>query len=284
MIDLAASSIPTLDEFMAAPPADVARVAPPSMVYAAAGTRRSAAMAGFSSSSDAFAEWSRVEMLEACKLIFAFGVQHLFTILAAPSQFREVGRYRERLIAWLTWGLTGTEARHDFKQLGWRVRVITDETNAALRDIRERVESSSPAASRHTLWFLIVPDAEDPWCWILNAALQAQAHDRAGLIHALYGEDVPLIRLFLGFGKPALSPVLLPPVLADTVHCYWTQRPGYALTDEEFRRILYDFAYLRPTWRADKTGRAEAILSDRAIWQESLISGPGPAAGAILVS
>ena len=90
--------------------------------------------------------------------------------------------------------------------------------------------------------------------------------------------------LYLSFGKPTLAPFLVPPLLAGVVQCYWTQRPGYALSDLEWRQILYDYAYLRPTWTADKTGRAEQILAESGSVGAGTDSGIGHAGGAVLVS
>jgi hypothetical protein len=39
--------------------------------------------------------------------------------------------------------------------------------------------------------------------------------------------------------------------------------------------ILYDYAYLRQTWRQDKTGRAEQALAYRKAWEQAGILGMG---------
>ena len=60
----------------------------------------------------------------------------------------------------------------------------------------------------------------------------------------------------------------LPPLLFEEIQCYWTQRPGYSLTEVELRTIFYDRAYLRATWRPDKTGRERDALRHRHAWGE----------------
>ncbi|QDF07567.1 hypothetical protein BHS04_30845 [Myxococcus xanthus] len=67
----------------------------------------------------------------------------------------------------------------------------------------------------------------------------------------------------------------LPPLLQGPMDCYFTQRPGYRLTERELRTVLYDHAYLRRTWRADKTGRAEEAISHRRAWEEGPMVGLG---------
>lgn len=95
----------------------------------------------------------------------------------------------------------------------------------------------------------------------------------------LYGEDIPPASIYLDFSKPVVSPDLLPPYLIGVLHCYWSQQPGYSLDQEQLRTILYDFAYVRPTWQVDKTGRAEQVLAQRKVWEQRRIIGLGKRVG-----
>ena len=63
-------------------------------------------------------------MIACFELFFRFGVRHIFNTLIRPNQFAEVGRYRERLLDWLDWGVAGPEALADYARLGWRVRLL----------------------------------------------------------------------------------------------------------------------------------------------------------------
>jgi hypothetical protein len=272
---------PSLTDFLDAPYADVCSVAPLAMVYAAAGTRRSAALAGLGSHSEEYVSSSRRQMMEACALIFAHGVRHTFTVLASPGQFSEVGRYRARLVDWILWGVNGPEAIQDFARRGWRVRLLTDPSIPELDALQRKLAAAQSASAvdvasgGKTLWFLVVPDADAPWRWALDAIHRSGARTQAEAIRALYGEDIPLISLFLGFGKPVIAPELLPPLLGGAVNCYWSQRPGYQLAEAEFRRILYDHAFVRSTWQADKSGRGEEALATRAAWEAGPVLGLG---------
>lgn len=265
-------------EFLTAPTPAIHWAAPASMVYAAAGTRRAAALAGFASDGEAYAQWSRTQMIDACTLIFAHGVRHLFTILATPGQFAEVGRYRERLLEWIKWGVAGPEALADYRAHGWRVRLIGAHEIEALTETAARVRALPGSADGATLWLWVIPDVDAPWRW-LQAALHRPAQSRAATIETLYGEAVPPVTLYLGFGKPAVADYLLPPLLSGTVHCYWTQRPGYSLTVDELRTILYDYSCARPTWQRDKSGRGEEAVAERARWQQTSILGLGRRVG-----
>lgn len=91
----------TLDEFLAAPRREIMCAAPATMIYAASGTRRQAALAGVDADSEHYVTWSHMQALDAVQLLFDHGVRHVFTLLAGPGQFQEVGAYRTRLLDWI---------------------------------------------------------------------------------------------------------------------------------------------------------------------------------------
>jgi hypothetical protein len=270
------NGIPTLTEFLAAPREAIKPYAPASLVYAAAGTRRSAALAGCAASGDEYARWSHGRMLAVLEMIYAHHVQHVFTIPATPGQFAEVGEYRGSLVRWIEWGVAGDEALAAYARLGWRVRLVSFGV-PELSDANRRLEGLPTAGclQAKTLWYIVVADSDALWGQLLAAAAAAGATTRAAAAAALYGETPPDIDLFLGFGKPVVAPELLPPLLHDKVNCYWTQRPGYRLEEEEFRTILYDHAILRATWQADKSERAAASLHQRRAWEQGPVLGLG---------
>lgn len=107
---------------------------------------------------------------------------------------------------------------------------------------------------------------------------QSKAHKQR-LAQKLYvpfiGEDIPPATLYLALGKPTISLDIIPPLLIGNIQCYWTQQPGYTLTEKQLRTILYDYAYLRRTWREEKLDRAKEALADRPAWEEGPILGLG---------
>lgn len=267
-------------EFLVAPLEALKPFAPQSLVYAAAGTRRAAALAGLPANSEEYIQSSRRQLVAVLQLLFAHHVQHVFTVPATPAQFAEVGIYRRNLVRWIDWGVAGDEALADYIRLGWRVRLLAfgvpelESTQARLAQL--------PSACDHaakTLWYLVVADTNLLWNQLLAAVVNARAGTRAAASHVLYGETIPDITLFLGFGKPVVAPELLPPLLHDKVNCYWTQRPGYQLSENEFRSILYDHAVVRSTWQADKSDRSYAAVADRPAWEQGPILGLGQRLG-----
>lgn len=265
---------PTLETFLAATEAEIAPFAPETLIYAAAGTRRSAALHGLSSTDDAFAQWTHGQMLATCDLIFRHGVRDIFTILATPGQFAEVGPYRQRLVAWIEWAFASEEASAALARYGWKIKLWSGGTIPELRPLEQQTNAASAGASQ-TLWCLAVASVDALWQHILSSVVACQATTQAAAIAACYGQDVAPATLYLGFGKPVLAPDLLSPLLMGKLHCYWTQRPGYRLSEEEFRRILYDRAFLRTTWQTDKTRRGEEALAARAAWERGPILGLG---------
>lgn len=213
-------------------------------------------------------------MLATCDLIFRHGVRHIFTILATPGQFAEVGPYRQQFVDWIRWGFGSSEARTAFARYPWRARLWTDGAVPELLPLQQATIESSTGAEQ-VLWCLVVSDIERLWQQILSAIIAQRATTRAAAIAAYFGCDVPPVTLYLAFGKPVIAPDLLPPLLVDKVQCYWTQRPGYRLSEEELRRILYDYAFVRQTWQADKSTRGENALAQRAAWERGPILGLG---------
>jgi hypothetical protein len=273
------NSPPTREAFLAAPVEQVAQVAPATMIFAPGGTRRRAALAGISPQSEAYAGWSRAQMIECCARWFEHGVQHLFMNVLRPAQLAETGYYRERVLGWLAEGLAGTGPLADYARQGWRVRLLGAELLPELRQAAERLSAATAAAQGPTLWFFVVPTADTPWQWLRSALDGTSTPTTSEMIQRLYGEAVPLATLLVGFGKPLLSPDLVPPLLAGELQCYWTQRPGYDIDAHTMREIIYDYAYLRTTWVPDKSARYDDIAAQRSIWEQRRVLGLGRRVG-----
>lgn len=266
---------PSRDAFLNAPIDEVARLAPKAIVYAAAGTRRSALLAGQSTQNHEFAHWLQAQLLGVTDTIFRHGVEHIFTLAIGPGQFSEVGHYRDRVIEWFETGLLSPEALAGYRRLGCRVRLWGDFGIAPMARIAQRLDEETGDLGPHTLWHLVIPSRDWLWECILSRSQKMNALTRRDAIRAVYGLDLPDVTLYISFGKPVISSDLLPPLLADKVDCYWTQRPGYTLTDQELRFILYDSIYTRSTWRSDKTGRANHVVDMAGLWQRELVLGLG---------
>jgi hypothetical protein len=270
-------AFPSLETFLTAPLDEIRALAPETMIFAAGGTRRSAALAGISTASDEFPRWSRLRMMACFDLLFQHGIRHLISHAIIPDQWHEVtAGYRQSLVRWIDWGLSGAEALADYARLGWRVRLLGTEDLSELADTAGRLEAhTTPDRAAPTLWFTVTPTDTCSWDHLLATVRRSGATTQREAICSLYGEDIPPATLLLGYGKPMLFPATLPPLLLGRLQCYWKQQPGYDLDQATLRTILYDFAHVRKTWRQDKSGRAEQAQAYRAIWEQAPILGLG---------
>lgn len=266
---------PSLASFLAAPAQEVAAVMPPTVIFAAGGTRRSAALAGVAPDTDDTTRVLRERMVACFAQFFHLGARHLFTSMLRPGQLNEVGRYRERLFSWFDWGLAGPEALDDYRRHGWRVRIGGLEALPELRAANERLVAATPPTWEHTLWLYGAPEPGSLWEQTLSAAHATQARTQSELIRGLLGEEVPLAGLYIGFGKPMMTHDIVPLALMGETQCYWVQRPGYEIDEAMVRSIVYDSVYRRRTWREDKSTRYADIEQTRALWESRQVLGIG---------
>jgi len=271
---------PPLGHFLTAPPEQIAAIAPATVIFAPGGTRRSAALAGIAPQSDDYARWSREQMIACAQRFFALGVRHLFMSIMRPRQLAEIGRYRERLLDWIDWGVAGPEALADYRRHGWRTRLLGATSLPELQPAADRLLLETCRQDAPTLWFYAVPEADSTNQWLLDAMRQTTTHSPEQIRQTLYGEEIPPATLYIGFGKPILVPDLLPPLIAGEAQCYWLQRPGYALDDATIRQIFYDCAYLRSTWSQDKSARYHDLETQRELWEQPAVLGLGRRIGA----
>ena len=270
------AEIPSLAEFLAAPDDEVAKVAPKTMIYGAGGTRRQAVFEGIEPWSDDYVRWARERTISTVELIFRHGISNVFTAALKPDNLQEISRYQGQLIERAKWVIAGEESIQDYKRLGWRVRILGVEETSPFHDIAQYLrEVTDTFGNRHTLYWGVVVDVEDPWRHVFAAVRRVQATTQAEAIRALYGEDITPATLSLIFGKPMVTLDIIPPLLIGKLQCYWGQQPGYTLTQEQLRSVLYDYAYLRTTWRQEKVERAKAALAHRQAWEEGPILGLG---------
>jgi hypothetical protein len=270
------TSFPDLETFLAAPEAEVAKLAPATVVAAFGGTRRSAMLAGMDFRNKATMEWQRQEMLRCYELLFRHGVAHVIAPVAIGKHLAEAGAARERVLAGIGWGMAGPDILADYARLGWRVRMIGIEQLPELAPVAEQLRSSTSTEHGPTLWFWVCADPEAPMQAIFDAAHRTGARTRAELASVLYGEDIPPAAVLLGFGEPTFSYELIPPLLMQRLEAYWIQRPGYRLDQPMLRRILYDYAYLRRTGSGvERNERYAHIQSQRAAWLTDWVLGVG---------
>ena len=267
---------PTQAAFLRAPMATVQKVAPKTIILGAGGTRRQAALAGISTKGFDYVQWSRKQLIKSLQLIFSHGAAHIITAVIIETSYNEVTpNYREKLIEWAAWVVGGAEALEDYRRLNWRIRFVGVESWPTLQKVAQHVKQHTEDHTGPTVWFTASHQTESYWDHLFALTQNQPIKNRQEAIRLVYGEDIPLAELFIGSGKPQVSASLVPPLLVGNLQCYWRQGLGYDLDQDSLRTILYDFAYLRKTWRQDKTGRAEEAVKYRHIWDNPPIIGMG---------
>lgn len=266
---------PTLDQFLAAPAADVAAVAPRTLMFAAGGTRRDAALHGFDVGrySDELARFSMERFTGTAGRCFALGVKNIVAITVRSAQLQEVGPYRDYIIEGATRAL-GEIALPLYRQIGCRVRLLGHDRFPMFAELAARLVAETDPASPHTIWWLVTESNEETWERVIAAAQGVRSFTE--LNERYFGESVPPVELFLSFGKPFVSPENMPlPLFGADAQCYFYQRPGYNLTEHELRTIFYDYAYTRRTWTADKSSRYAGLAAQQDVWAQGPILGLG---------
>jgi hypothetical protein len=231
---------------------------------------------GFSVQDADYAQWTRQQMMACYELIFQHGVQHLVaTMLVSSHNDETTPGYRERIVGWTAWAAAGDEALALYSCQGWRVRLIGVESWPELIPTAKRLLESTAHHPGPTLWYSVASRPERTWQRLLEVAVEQRITARTELVAALYGEEIPPATLYLGSGKPQVEDSQIPLLLVGKLECYWRQHLGYDLDAKTLRTILYDYAYVRPTWQADKTGRAEEVLTYAYAWQSPPVIGLG---------
>jgi hypothetical protein len=272
------TTIPTLDDFLAAPLADVAAVAPPTAVISVNGTRRSAALDGIRPHTDEFVTWSQPSLLTYMDLLFTHGVRHVFAAAIIAPNMAEFGTYRERFLRLTEHGLASPEMLEEYARRGWRVRMIGTQNIPELQPVAEVLVRATPPNWSHTLWWTMTPTPEAPWDTVFDAIARTGARTPAEAIRALYGENIPPASMFISFGKPIMIYDLIPPLLVGNLQSYWLQRPGYRLDRPMLRTIFYDYAYLRSTSES-VIEKYTDVTAHRAVWETNAVLGMGQRLG-----
>jgi hypothetical protein len=269
---------PSLEEFLQAPAAQVALVAPRTIMFAAGGTRRAAVLHNIAIDDvERLAAFSIQQFATTAGRMFALGVQHILALTVHGKQLSERGVYRDYIIGGteLTVGDLGMPY---YRELGCRVRFVGHEDVPELARLAARLDAATSQNGPHTIWWMASASNESVWRRTLAAA--QGAHSQAEVIRRYFGADLPPAELFLSYGKPFFSPEIMPlALIGGEVHSYFCQRPGYALSERELREIFYDYAYLRRTWVQDKTRRYDEVPAQRALWERQVVLGLGRRVG-----
>jgi hypothetical protein len=271
--------IPTLKEFLALPIERVRPIVPATVIFAAGGTRRSAALSGISP--DEYPFWAFQQLLRMCQMFCSYGVKHLILPIGHPGMFKEEGHFGSNFVNWIEDGLSKPQTLEYYRQANWKDHIViatshtTKDPQVQRLQMLARSREQAVSQTDTHLWYFIVPDYDDYWQWVAEKLATTKDLTRQYVIQALYGANIPPTDLLVSFGKPTVSLDILPPFLWDLIQGYWTQQPSYLLDDPALRRIFYDYAFQRNTYRTDKTGREREALNRPTLWKKGPTIGLG---------
>lgn len=272
---------PSFAEFNSLPISEIVHLVPETVVYNTSGSRRSAALAGVSPEGDEYVTWNRKGMMSRLKMLFDHGVKHILKPAVTPSMFSEkTENYSEHLWHWIDREFSSDENIAEMINLGWNVRIIFSELMPNLKNAHVKLAQIEYREDQPSLWIIVNPKHNQFNEWMLQKIQQhGPIANSKEAIELLYGRYIPPAKLYLDFGKLIISPDIVPPFLKGVMDCYWTQQPGYRLTEENFRKILYDSLYTRKTWKDDKRGRAIEAVNYREYWEGDKVVGLGKRIG-----
>jgi hypothetical protein len=249
-------------------------------MFAAGGTRRDAVLHGHTVShfNLPLAEFSIRRFADTAGHFFNLGLRNVIAITVRSSQLEETGPYRDYIIGGSIKTLGDLGLPH-YRRLGCRVRLFGHDDFPEFAPLAAQLDEATGDAGPHTIWWMVTRSNEDTWRRTIAAAQGASSF--AEMSRRYFGAEIAPVSLFVSFGKLFVSPEIMPlPLFGGDTHCYFYQRPGYALSEDEIRMIIYDYAYQRRTWAADKSGRYAGIEAQRHIWDQGLILGLGQRVGA----
>lgn len=270
----------SLPEFLTLPIDTVRSISPSTMILTTGGTRRSAVMHGVSSRGSEYARWTLSRMIECFEMIFSHGVDHLITTALAATNFREqTPGFRDKIVEWTLATIAGTDMFNVYKDNNWRVRAIGAKNWSGLEMLDHHLREATVSCSGPTIWYVFSTGSEDCWRDTIEASRGTDVVTREDVVHSLLGEVIPPATLYVGFGKPQFISSLIPAALLGDAECYWRQSLGFEFPEQDFRKILYDFAFVRDTWRLDKRGREDEFLELADSWNAQKIVGIGSRLG-----
>ena len=265
----------TFDDFCNLPEEDIMQLTPSSMIFAAGGTRRAALLAGIQEQ-DEYVKWSAEQLITSFGLFAKYGIRHIVTHAIVPTQWEEVTPgYREKLTGWVAGTLTQQKTIEAYQERGWRETMIGTDALPEFQPVREKLLNIFPQEHDYTLsvHYVATPSYDSHWKKMAEL-LSEDWHTQNDLILGQYKENIPPIKLYVGYGKPVMSAAVCPPLLGafDGMHCYWLQKPGFVTSIKSVLAILYDYAFTRKTWLRDKSERtAQVLIHKKEISQENIL-------------
>ncbi len=270
-------NIPELSTFMNWNNEQVADIAPETVLFAPAGTRRRAALDGIPRSE--YSSWAIRELGESVALLFKNGARNIITPLLGPRQLSDPQEeYRNQVIKWISEQSTSEELKTLSELHRYNLRLIGPATryNNTLKQASIKLKERSYNTNNPTLWMYVVQNDEEPWEEAFETAISHNTKIRSDIARILYGEDIKPVSLYIGFGRLTFHPNLIPITLfSQDIQCYWTTKAGFRISHNSLRKILYDSIFSRARNNEERITRNYYAQELEYHWNKEVIIGLG---------
>ncbi len=269
-------TIPDIETFLGWTNEQVAEVAPKTVVYAPAGTRRRALLDGVQSAD--YSTWAIQELAESVKILFEHGVKHVIVPTLGPGQLEDPHKeYSSQIVDWIVRQATSETLQSIANKSHYRIRLIGPATrnNRLLCNAAIQLKNRHQDPNHPIMWMYVVQSYDDPWIEVIETISNYKVTNRAGLVRMLYDEDIPPVSLYIGFGRFAIHNRIIPLILFDDdIQCYWTTKAGFRISKTAIRKIIYDAVYSRSKENIEQD-RYDYVDFLRGDWNREIIMGLG---------
>lgn len=210
---------------------------------------------------------------ELYRMVFEQGITYLLTpIFGLDILDRDTGYMNEMALPGLERLVNHPDFLDFYDSCEVRVRFYGEYRRYLKPELADLLDSITERTRRHSKRYLFygmfANDATDRVAQLSidYHSKHGKAPDKPWLIEQYYGEPVPPVNLFIGFGKFASFD--MPLVATGFEDLYFTVSPTPYLTEEALRDILYDHIYSRQGEEEDYLALTEADRGNmRAYYQ-----------------
>ena len=196
--------------------------------------------------------------MDTYELLFRQGADHIFTPAMTHGRYALDENYQRQIIAYANEVFGGEFWREWFHTQKIHCRLYGDREMLQEHGYGRTLELADALASEtkgyaRKLWLgFACSTAIEQIRFAENRALEGgRRHDKhqyqngyPDLVRAYYGEDVPPVDVFIRPCECRLSETM-PPFLGEYAECYFTPVPATEMRGDWYRKVLYDFMFVR---------------------------------------
>lgn len=211
---------------------------------------------------NAYMDESIKNHIELCNMLFEHGIQTILAPVFGRELMRRGDEYTQRVgIDGLVRTATDPHYREFFEQYDVKVKFYGDYRDVlsgtqyeyALKSIYEVTEATKQNTAFRLFFGVFADEVTDTIARLSveHYLAHGSVPDKDTLIRKYYGEDLPLVSLFIGFDK--FSVFDMPLLTTGEEDLYFSVSPSPYMTERQLRAILYDHIYVRRVHEPDYT-------------------------------